>query len=494
VEFERALICWDQNQYRKMFSHINKAIRDNPDRMQYYIVRGNMNVERQKFAAALKDYDKAQKDFPNHANIFYGKALCYEGIGQEEKAICYLEKTLELRKVYMDACEKLSDYYQELYHETLDKTYLDKSIDCITRQIEEGENCYYLVHRGLIYMNSFELELAMKDFRKALEHSETDWAAWNNLGCCYKYLGQPGKAITCFQKAEHNRGSYKTVLPYSNMADCYEIQKEYEKAIECYRKALKIDHAYVNFWGEIGDLYTYLDRYDDAFEMYRQGNRQEYYKKLGDAWLRRGDRARGIRYYKKWVQQSEGTVKATRLLELGIVYGDELGEYRKAVRCFRKALGLTENRKKCYQIQRSLAKVYFLLGDSGRASKHARLAMEHFAQSGQGTEEDYITYKPYRPIHLEEIGWLYACLGDIPKAQDYFRQMEQCYRCRNCRFDQCFESRLYLGDVYRMQGDAAAALAEYQETLLRNPYCREALYGQSTLQEKMQELTSTHST
>jgi tetratricopeptide (TPR) repeat protein len=92
---------------------------------------------------------------------------------------------------------------------------------------------------------------------------------------------------------------------------------------------------------------------------------------------------------------------------------------------------------------------------------------------------------------LEEIGWLYACLGDIPKAQDYFRQMEQCYRCRNCRFDQCFESRLYLGDIYRVQGDTAAALAEYQETLARNPYCREALYGQRTLQENTQEVHST---
>jgi tetratricopeptide (TPR) repeat protein len=483
VEFERALICWDQNQFRKMFFHINKAIRDNPNRMQYYIVRGNMNVEKQKYAQALKDYEKAQLEFPDHANIFYGKALCYEGMGQEEEAVKYLKKTLEVRSVYMDACEKLSDYYGELYHSTYNGFYLLTSINYISRQIRETENCYYLVHRGLLYMNAFELEEAIEDFRKALEHSETDWAAWNNLGCCYKYLGQTGKAITCFQKAEHHRGSYKTVLPYSNMADCYEMQSEYEKAIACYQKALRVDNTYSNFWMEIGKLYTYLGRYEDALKIYRQKGHPDSCQKMGDLWMQRGDAAQCIKYYKKWVQQADGAEKARRLLEMGRLYADEMGEYRKAARSFRRALTFTQNPKTCFQIERSLAKAYYFLGDSQKAGKHAELAKSHFEHSGQGTEENYIKYKPYRPIHLKEMAWLYVCLGDMAKAQEYFMQMEQCYRCRTCRHEKCYESRLYQGDLYRLQGKTEAARREYQTALERNPHSREAVYGINTLSE-----------
>jgi tetratricopeptide (TPR) repeat protein len=168
---------------------------------------------------------------------------------------------------------------------------------------------------------------------------------------------------------------------------------------------------------------------------------------------------------------------------MGQLYAGTMGEYRKAIRCYRKALLLTDDQRKCFDIQRSIAKAYYFLGDLQKAKSHALIAMQHFQDSGQGSEEEFVAYKPRASIHLEKMGWLYACLGQEQKAQKYFSKMEQQNRCSCCRYEKCFESRLYQGDLCRIRGEKAEAGKEYQETLRRNPHCNEAMFGLSKLQE-----------
>ena len=110
----------------------------------------------------------------------------------------------------------------------------------LDRQLAYRENCYYLVEKGRLYMSAYRLEEAIAAFEKALAYEPDDWASHNNLGCCYKYLGQFEKAIRCLEKAAECMGERKSVLPYSNMADCYEAIGDYRKAIWCYEEDLKM--------------------------------------------------------------------------------------------------------------------------------------------------------------------------------------------------------------------------------------------------------------
>ena len=50
-------------------------------------------------------------------------------------------------------------------------------------------------------MDALIVEPAIADFNEALKYREDDWAAWNNLGCCYKYIGEYEKAIEHLEKA-----------------------------------------------------------------------------------------------------------------------------------------------------------------------------------------------------------------------------------------------------------------------------------------------------
>lgn len=487
LECERALLFWDEDDLDKALQHMKRAVSQNPERLQYRLICGNIQADRGKYMKALKEYDAAAPEYEGSANLEYGRALCMEGLGEQELAIEYFQKALEHRDTYADACEKISDYYRYKYHNTYNREYLEKALEYATRQLKFTENCYYLVNRGLLYMNALELEPAIADFEKALTYRQEDWPAWNNLGCCYKYLGQFEKAISCFEKAVEYLKGDKDVLPHSNMADCYEALGQYEKAISCYRKALINFPDDERFWSEIGDLYYYMGEYSQALEAYKHAQSDsDYFSNVGNIWIKQGDRKKGIGYYKKGIRAASGREKARQWYILGQLYTDELRDYKKGIACLQKAKEYTEYYSDWFNYERYIAKACYLSGDKKKAQKHAQKARSYFEKSEQGSQTQYLEYKPYTPARLATFGWLYLCLGEEEKAEKYFHKMEQITRCKQCRYLKCFESTLYMGDIYMLRGDKERAREAYQETLVRNPHCQEAI---AALQAMGEEIT-----
>lgn len=480
ISFEKSLLYWEDDDLDRAYYYISKAIQENPERLQYRLVCGNINVERQRFQEALREYREAEPEYAESASLYYGRGLCYEGMGAQVLAMENYEKALEYRNVYSDACEKVSEYYYRQYHRTYKQIYYEKALEYATRQIEASENCYYLVNRGLIYMNAMELEPAAADFEKALTYREDDWPAWNNLGCCYKYLGQFEKALECLKKAVEYMGDDRDILPYGNMANCYEALGRYQEAIACYREGLAIYPGNMNFWMEIGDLYSYMNRFDEALEAYGHARQREeihrdYYRKIGNVWIKKGDKRRGIGYYKKGIRTASGEEKARQFCKLGELYMEELLDYKKGISCFKRAMEFTSYYSEKFDYERNIAQCFCLMGDRTSARKHAQNALKYFKNSDQGTQAEYINYKPFTPVRLGIFGWLYLCLGEDKKAEKYFQRMEGVCRCKQCHYRKCFESRLYMGAFYLLQGRTGEAEKAYREALERNPHCSEAL-------------------
>lgn len=488
IMFEKGILHWDNDDLDEAYKYIEQAIRENPRRLQYHLVCGNIHVDRDEYQQALDEYKAAEPEYHDSPSLYYGRGLCYENLGSRTHAIKCFEQALEYSDVYVDACERLSDYYNRLYHRTYVKSYLEKALAYATRQVEATENCYFLVHRGLIFMNALLIDSAIADFEKALTYKQEDWPSWNNLGCCYKYLGQFEKSISCFEKAVEYMGAEKEILPYSNMADCYEALGQYQKAIECYQKNLSFFPKDIDFWEEIGDLYYYMDKLDQALDAYEHTKtkkecHQNYYRNMGNVWIKKGDRRKGIGYYKKGIRVASGTDKARRYYQLGQLYTDELLDYKKGIYYIKHAMQYTDNYSDLFDYERYIAKSYYRMGDKKNAKKHAQKALQFFKSSDQGTQEEYINYPPYAPIHLEHFGWIYLCLGEEEKAEKYFQKMGQVIRCKHCRHQQCFESTLYMGDLHLAKGRLDLAKTEYQDTLRSNPHCNEAIAALHFIQE-----------
>lgn len=480
IPFERGVLYWDNNNLDQAHKFIKKASKKNPERGQYNLVLGNLFVERKWYKEALQEYDKAAIQYKNSPEIYYRYAVCYEKLKQKDKAIENFEKVLELRNTYYDTCERLGNYYFRKYERTYEREYLEKAIEVGTRQVEANPHCYHYVTRGLYYMDSFDIENAIADFEEALKYDEDDWAAWNNLGCCYKYLDEFEKAIEHFERslACLEKTGQKEILPYDNMAKCYEILGQYEKAIECYRLNLeKMNPHRISVYEKIGTLQEYLGQFEEARKSYGMLSDTDAYKNIAYTYLREGKVEECIKKYKELIKvasETTGFDKCDIYNSLGMIYVDELGEYEKGIKYLQRAVVFVMDEEDKYDTYRNLAKAYFLSKDKRRAKNYAEKALKHFAKSGQGTREDYLDYKPYLPARLGNFGWMELCLGNTEKAMELFEEMGNNLRCRRCTDRKCFESVLYLGDCYAAMGEIEKAKEFYEKTLSIFPGCEEA--------------------
>lgn len=475
VVYEKGLLWWDDDEFDSALACLGQAIQENPERLQYRLIRGDVYREMKQYEDALTEYDQAEPDYGQRPGIHYSKGLCLEALDRKDEAADQYLQVLKLQGGgYRDAYEKLSDYYKDRYEDYGRKEDYEKALYYINQQLAEKENCYYLVCRGLIYDAAMDQEHAILDYQKALEYSPEKWVVWNNMACSYKYLKQYDKAIECCEKALVLLGDRKDKLPYRNLADCYKALGDKEKAIECFQKGLEVAPGYEYFWEQIGDLYYDLGRYEEALAAYEHTeSRTDHYKDMGDVWLKRGDKEKGIWYYKEGIRLAKNSQKAKRLGSLGELYLEELREFEKAAECFQEAASIEEDLYERFEYNRVLARTYYMMGRFQEAKEKALEALDNFQESGR-KEEDYLAFRAYAPARKAVFGWLYLCLGETEKARQFFVEMDQIQACQNCCFKGCFESVLYLAYIHESQGDLDQAAELFRQTLKLNPECREA--------------------
>ena len=469
VEYEIALLHWDNDNLYAALEHLETAISQNPDRMQYRMIRGHVYLDKKDYKNALKEYSAAEEVYGGAPALHYNRGLCYEALGTNVLAMEAYEKSLTCQEAYRDANEKLADYYKEKYTSTYDEADFEKAMGYLDRQLAYRENCYYLVEKGRLYMSAYRLEEAIAAFEKALAYEPDDWASHNNLGCCYKYLGQFEKAIRCLEKAAECMGERKSVLPYSNMADCYEAMGDYRKAIWCYEEDLKMFPDRKSFRKEIGLLYQYLQDYDNALKYFQmEPDLDDYYDNVATIYFLKGKVREAVKTYVKGINKASKDEKCRRLCDLAYFYKELLGDFKKAEGYYKRGLAaaITEDDRR--ETEWKLAYLYFRMGRKDAARFHAASAMEHFKKSDSGTEEDYLNYLSYRPARLMRFGWLYICLGETKKGLDMFREMNECHRCRQCRYQECYESYQHLGMYYEAIGDMEKARENYEKACERN--------------------------
>ncbi len=471
IEYEIGLLHWDNNDLADALTHLSTAIDQNPDRMQYRMIRGHVYLDHGKYKAALADYSVARKQYEDSAVLHYNMGLCQEALGMKVLAVECYEEALKYKQVHREACEKLADFYKERYQDRNDPEDFKKAIAYMDRQIEARPSCHDLVHRGLFYMHNMDIEEAIRDFEEALKYGPDEWVIYNNIGCCYERLGEFQKAISYFEQALEHLGDKKSQLPYGNLADCYEALGDFEKAIECYQNNLKNEPDDKSIFKELGFLYRYLGDYKQAIKYFEKDpENKSYYARIGDVQYLQGHTARALLTYKKGVQAAKKDQKADRYSDLAAYYKDQLMDFKKAESCYLKALAIETDPDELHELEWELASLCFRMRRFKDARLHAQKSLEHFARTKWASEEIYLNYRPYRPARLMRQAWIYICLGETEKGLSYFHQMNECLRCRQCRHQVCFESYLYLAMYYEAIEDYDQAIAYYEKSLQANPH------------------------
>lgn len=211
---------------------IEKAIVLNPNeaalyvlRGAHYLITGNFNRldgneagTEKNFSLALENYNRAIELDPKNSFAYVNRAVCYETLGEKEKALADYNKAIEINPDNKDAYEKRSEFYKE-------------------------QN---------------DSSSALKDRESAMKIGEenADGFAYIDFGDSYKEAGNYLKAIENYTKAIETPPQFAFAdhrLPaYYARASLYVAQKEYDKALADCDEGIKLaknsKDARADFW------------------------------------------------------------------------------------------------------------------------------------------------------------------------------------------------------------------------------------------------------
>ena len=242
------------------------------------------------YKRALQCYKIAAELDPKNAKWPHHSAFLYQLMGDNESAIRFLERTVELSPDYLPAILKLADInYKSGRTEKAHKGYQA----CL--QISANDR-YALLGLARIAVDESEWKDAREILEKALKH-HPDFGAINHL--LARVYGHFGRT------ADKQRLLSRSYMRFEEAPDpwiielqwlCFDVDKlitiahkakqlgDYERAEEIYKHAIKLAPDNVSGYVEVANLYLDLKRFNDA-NIYLQkaikldpSNPQPYYK------------------------------------------------------------------------------------------------------------------------------------------------------------------------------------------------------------------------
>ena len=197
----------------------------------YFMIRGTILSNLQKYREAIEEYNKASKQGQDLEEVYANIAFEYENLEQFDKAVEFLNKVLDINP----------------------------------------DNEAALNEIGICYEMSSQSELSIVYFNQFIDKYPYSRSAWFNLAIAYNSIGKNNKAINAYEFSLAIDQDQPSAL--FNIANIYAGMEKHKKAIKFYRETLTkespdaITHYYM------GESYEKLDLYDDALNSYNDSHR-----------------------------------------------------------------------------------------------------------------------------------------------------------------------------------------------------------------------------
>jgi tetratricopeptide (TPR) repeat protein len=307
---------------------------------------------------------------------------------------------------------------------------------------------------GDSYNELHDYAQATKRYTEALEKDPQNTNAYYGLGRVYEDLGDYNKAVNLYKEIVRIRP--KAYGGYDSLARVYAKQAKYDEAVLFYNKAIEEDNLIVCYYTDLGLLYKKLGKSQDAeknllavvkIEPYNYVgyyNLARYYYEIGKLVLARQNIDKALSlvmnpFDKIKYLQLEGFIMIMQEdhLQAEAIFRKQLKE-QGADPVILAGLGHIAYAKNDYQS----AKKYFEEAvkqpgkdslDTGPASDRAMAflglgwvnASEHKYKEAIVCYENTLKEQPLNTLALISMGDAYRQLGDLNKAEEYFRKVSE---------------------------------------------------------------------
>ncbi len=248
--------------YEEAIERINHALEiedEEKDTGYIYSQLGFCKRKLEEYDEAIEAFKQAKKWGRNDAWINVELGYCYRLKNEIKKA---LECNLEAEKFDKKDPYIMSDI--AWFYDNLDQ--YKEGLKYVKKAIKLGRNDAWInVEYGACLAGLGKYEEAIEKFEYALslKDEEKDLAfIYNQLGWCYRLLGDYEKALECYikSKEEGKNDAWTNV----EIAMCYENLNDYEKALEYALIAYDLDRDDIRSLSEVGWIYNCKEKYEDA--------------------------------------------------------------------------------------------------------------------------------------------------------------------------------------------------------------------------------------
>jgi tetratricopeptide (TPR) repeat protein len=144
---------------------------------------------------------------------------------------------------------------------------------------------------GIAFHQLSLINLAKKNYERAIKLDPTYSEAINNLGTIYYSQKNYGRAIRLYKRALNS--SPPTASVYSNLGAAYFSRKDYKRAIEYYQEALKLDP----------DVFEHHSNFGTLMQEHDVEERATYHLYLAKMYAQNGSPERALIYLRKALEE-----------------------------------------------------------------------------------------------------------------------------------------------------------------------------------------------
>jgi len=293
-----AKVYADQRDFPSAINAYKKVIELDPSRAELYFDIGNIYLRTQKFTEAIQSYQKAiqlnitkkeaylyignayeqQKDFANAATAYeryllllpenpgaaeFQLGLCYNELGQLDKAILALQDAVKSQPVDQQTIYQLGLTYQKAgQYDKAEETY--KKL--IPLDPQNALKTYSYIVR--MYDDAKLPEKAIDAARKVIELDPKSEVPVLNLGIILYSLKRYDEAIATFRQALTIKPGYELAINYIGIS--YSQQKKYKESIDAFKQYVQLIPDSVDGWFNIGINYMMLKDFKNALDPLRK--------------------------------------------------------------------------------------------------------------------------------------------------------------------------------------------------------------------------------
>ncbi len=325
---------FENGNYEEAATYFEAAIKENPERAEYYIDYGLSLVKLERYEEALSMFDKAyvNKDIiivnRNNKRVYRGKGIAYYLMQDYDKAIVEFKKALEINELsaldmdilyYIGSSQMIVGSYEE-------------AINSYTRLIKlDSKSAGAYNSRALCYQLQGDFDKSLTDYDTAIKMDPKNYSHYFGK---YYLLTEQGDATSASEVL--NKASElvpKTSEDQYNLAKVHFYQGDYEVALSELSEGFK--NGFTEAYYYIGEIYRIKKDYPKAIYYYdifiKEGEIMvpNVYNQIAACLIKTGAYTEALGYLEKGIAYNHaGSMQTLKKNE--IVAYECLGEFDKA--------------------------------------------------------------------------------------------------------------------------------------------------------------------